>query len=214
MPTSTSLRTLLERSEEMDLGWREVLAKAGAQYVPGAVRERLALDACALVLTHGQAIRLLLNSKLENPALALLRVQHEALLRAAWLAHAAADAEIAALAAPQTDEALKQANQLPLPGVLLRQIEASDAPDALKQGLREFRDIAWAGANSYTHAGLLPLGHVGTGHDERVLGQALQASNAHGYAACMISAKFLGNATVHPSINLVAITHADCMAWR
>ena len=30
----------------------------------------------------------------------------------------------------------------------------------------------------------------------------------------MISAKFLGNATVHPSINLVAITHADCMAWR
>ena len=113
MPTSTSLRTLLERSEEMDLGWREVLAKAGAQYVPGAVRERLALDACALVLTHGQAIRLLLSSKLENPALALLRVQHEALLRAAWLAHAAADAEIAALAAPQTDEALKQANQLP-----------------------------------------------------------------------------------------------------
>ena len=99
MPTSTSLRTLLERSEEMDLGWREVLAKAGAQYVPGAVRERLALDACALVLTHGQAIRLLLSSKLENPALALLRVQHEALLRAAWLAHAAADAEIAALAA-------------------------------------------------------------------------------------------------------------------
>ena len=47
MPTSTSLRTLLERSEEMDLGWREVLAKAGAQYVPGADARAVALDACA-----------------------------------------------------------------------------------------------------------------------------------------------------------------------
>jgi hypothetical protein len=209
-----TLRTLLARSDNMDGAWRNVLAPASAQYVPGAVRERLALDACALVLTHGQAIRLLLSSQLENPALALLRVQHEALLRAAWLAHAAADADIAALTAPQTDEALKQANQLPLPSVLLRQVEASDAPDALKQGLREFRDIAWAGANSYTHAGLLPLGHVGTGHAELVLVQALHASNAHAYAACMISATFLGTSTVRPAINRVAIAHADCMAWR
>ena len=64
-----------------------------------------------------------------EPSLALLRVQHEALLRAAWLAHAAAGRrDRPALAAPQTDEAQKQANQLPPARVLLRQIEARTRP--------------------------------------------------------------------------------------
>jgi len=160
---------------------------------------------------HGQAIRDLIASGLENSALVLLRAQHEALLRAAWLLFAASDSAIKALGAPHTPGTLKQANSLPLAHELLGDIEKSDAPEVLKRGLREFRDYSWAGVNSYAHAGLLPLGRVGSGHPEAQLVQVIQVSNAHTYSAHMIVAAIIDPAEGTANINVIAVSYPDCM---
>lgn len=218
MPATPSLHALLDRSESMHRAWHDTLlghAPPHPNELP--LRHRLALDASALTLEHGQAIRLLLQDHLENAALALLRVQHEALLRAAWVAYAADDADLQPLAGPDTDLGVKQANALPLAGVLLKQVEASAlTPAALKRGLREFRDIVWADANSYTHAGLLPLVRVGKRHAEAHLVQALYISNAHGYSASMISAEITDPADTLAAINRIVVAHPECMlmSWR
>lgn len=173
--------------------------------------DRLALDASALTLEHGQAIRDLIASGLQNSAFALLRVQHEALLRAAWVLFAASESAIKALGAPHTPATLKQANSLPLAHALLEDIEKSDAPEALKRALREFRDYSWAGVNSYAQAGLLPLGRVGTGHLEAQLVQAIQVSNAHTYSAHMIVAMIIDPAQGTTHINVIAVSYPGCM---
>lgn len=204
---------MLDRSESMHRAWHDtLLAHAPPHPDELPLRHRLALDASALTLEHGQAIRTLLEDHLENAALALLRVQHEALLRAAWVAYAADEDALLRLTGPDTDQAVKQANALPLAGVLLKQVESSElTPAPLKRGLREFRDLVWANANSYTHAGLLPLVRVGKRHAEAHLLQALYISNAHGYSAAMISAEIMDPAETRPAINRVVVAHPECM---
>lgn len=212
MSALLDLTDLLAQSDRLHTAWREALPADAAESADGLpLRDRLTLDACALTLEHGRALRGLIEEGLETSALALMRVQHEALLRAAWLWFAASESDIQALAAPQTFTTLKRANSLPLARELLESIENSDAPPALKRGLREFREQSWAGANSYTHAGLLPLGRIGSGHVEVQLGQAVQVSNAHSYSANMLIAAIVGDAGTPGAISLIALSHPGCM---
>ncbi|WP_448170690.1 DUF6988 family protein [Rhizobacter fulvus] len=211
-PYPITLQALLARSTRLHAAWQEAAQSAFYAELDGSdLRGQLALDACALTLEHAEGLRLLLAEGIENSALALLRVQHEALLRAAWVAYAATDANLRVLATTHTPATLKQANSLPLAHVLLDEVEKSDAPGALKRGLREFRELSWAGVNSYAHAGLLPLGRVGAGHAESQLVQAIQVSNANCYAALMIAAEVSSSADITAHINLIAVAHPDCM---
>jgi hypothetical protein len=208
-----SLITLLARSENLNAAWQEALSAValGEDESLSSLREHLTIDACELTLQHGQAFRQLIGEGLEASAMALLRVLHEALLRATWLLYAAAEAEIARLGAPHLPATLKQANSLPLANVLLAEVEASDAPDQLKRGLREFRDVSWAGMNSYAHAGLLALGRVSMGHPEAHLIQAVQVSNAHCYAANMLAATVLHPEGAPGDISVIALSYPGCM---
>jgi hypothetical protein len=212
MTDTLSLATLLARSDRLHSAWQEALEPTDSEDDLGlSLRDSLALDACALTLEHGQAMRQLVSSQLEASAMTLLRVQHEALLRAIWLLYAASEANVDALAAPRTMATLKKANNLPLTHDLLDQVEKSDAPEVMKRNLRQFRDQSWAGMNSYTHAGLLALGRIGSGHPESHLVQTVQVSNAHSYSACMIMARLVGPEHSSASINVIALAHPGCM---
>jgi hypothetical protein len=207
-----SVLALLARSENLHAAWQEAIADVAlGEGESSPLREHLTLDACELTLQHGQAFRQLIGDGLEASAMALLRVQHEALLRATWLLYAATAGEISTLGAPHLLATLKQANSLPLTGVLLAKVEASDAPDQLKRGLREFRDVSWAGMNSYAHAGLLALGRVNEGHTEGHLIQVVQVSNAHCYAANMLAATVLDPEGTPGHISVIALSYPGCM---
>jgi hypothetical protein len=206
-----ALPLLLSASDELHARWEQALGLLDADEPGLEMRESLTLDACRLVIEHGAGLRLLVAAEAENSAFALLRVQHEALLRATWTFFAAPDHAIQALAAPHTPQTLKRANGLPLAGALLSAIESSDAPAQLKRGLREFRDVSWAGVNSYAHAGLLPLGRAGVGHHESQVRQAVEVSNAHGYAAYMLAAQTLGAVEAAADLNVIAVAHPGCM---
>jgi hypothetical protein len=203
---------LLARSDSLDRAWAEALAPVfpeDGEEVP--LRAGLVVDACMLALEHGRALRALISMQLEGSALALLRAQHEALLRATWICFAASEPEVQTLGAPQTLGALKRANDLPMAAALLERVEQSDAPAEVKRGLREFRTQGWAAANSYVHAGLLPLGRVAQGHPQEQLVRAVQASNAHSYAASMLLGGVLDPLHAQVDVNLAVIAHPDCM---
>jgi hypothetical protein len=209
---SVNLDSLLARSDSLNEAWAATLAPVlpeGSDEVP--LQAGLVIDACTLTLEHGRALRTLVSIQLEASALALLRAQHEALLRATWICFAASDSEVQTLGAPQTMDTLKRANGLPMSAVLLERVEKSDAPAEVKRGLREFRTQGWAAANSYAHAGLLPLGRVAKGHPYELLVQAVQVSNAHSYAASMLLAGVLDPSRVQVEVNLAAVAYPDCM---
>jgi hypothetical protein len=199
-----SLRALIARSDHLHAAWREALREVALEEdEPVPLREHLTLDACSLTQQHGIALRLLVEAGLETSGVAMLRAQHEALLRAVWTLYAATERDISTLGAPHTVATLKSANSLPMAKELLEDVEKSEAPEPLKRALREFRDISWAGMNSYAHAGLLALGSH--------LIQLVQVSNAHCYAANMLEAGILGTEETAASISIIALAHPGCM---
>jgi hypothetical protein len=207
-----SLRALIARSDHLHAAWREALREVALEEdEPVPLREHLTLDACSLTQQHGIALRLLVEAGLETSGVAMLRAQHEALLRAVWTLYAATERDISTLGAPHTVATLKSANSLPMAKELLEDVEKSEAPEPLKRALREFRDISWAGMNSYAHAGLLALGRVNSGHLESHLIQLVQVSNAHCYAANMLEAGILGTEETAASISIIALAHPGCM---
>jgi hypothetical protein len=214
MSPAITLPEVLALAVEMDAAWASALAQ-GSTESPNEtpLRVCLTLDACSLAVEHGRALRELLARGLESSAIGLLRVQHESLLRAAWICFAAPEKAIEELGAPLTSTTLKRANGLPMASDLLRAVELSDAPAELKRGLREFRDTSWAAVNSYSHAGLMALGRAVFGHVETQLVQAVQVANAHAYAAYMLAAA-VTNPDTQQAINQVALLHPECVCSR
>lgn len=204
---------LLERSERLHTEWLQAISKVAIdarEQLP--LREHLTLDACLLTREHGFALRQLIGSHCEISAVVLFRTQHEALLRATWTLYAASDKQILSLGAPQTPATLKRANGLPLTAKMLSAVEESNAPAPLLRGLREVRAVSWPGLNSYAHAGLLALGRARTGHRDAQMVQLIQVSNAHTYAANMLTVAVLGDESMQADINAIAVAHPDCLA--
>jgi hypothetical protein len=208
--TSPSIAVALVRSERMHSALMEAMGEVevDAEWP----RQDVAQDACALAFEHGTGLRQLMEAGLESSAVGLLRMQFEALLRAAWVSYAAKDTDVRAMAAPLTPETSKAAKSLPLTGAMLADVEKSErAPPSLKLALREFKDSSWEALNSYVHSGIHPLRRVGLGHHEQVLLGALRASNALCYATAMLKTGESGHADRHPSINVVVTAFSDCM---
>lgn len=205
-----SLTTALVRSERMHSALVE--AMEGAEVEAELPRHGVALDACMLAFEHGAGLRQLMEAGLESSAVGLLRMQFEALLRAAWVSYAAKETDVRAMTAPLTPATSKAAKSLPLTGVMLADVEKSErTPPSLKLALREFKDSSWEALNSYVHSGIHPLRRVGLGHHEQVLLGALRASNALCYATAMLMTGESGRADRHPIINVVVTVFSDCM---
>jgi len=84
MNTGAFLAALLTKSVSLYAGWHAALVPAlGAVDSETPIRARLTVDTPTLSLEHGESLRILVGERLDASALALLRIQHEALLRQA-----------------------------------------------------------------------------------------------------------------------------------
>ena len=190
----------------------EAIGEVELELEAGWIRLGVTVDACMLALEHGAALRQLMESGLESSAVGLLRIQFEALLRAAWLRYSARDSDVEAIAAPLTVQTSKAAKSLPLTGVMLADVEkAEHAPPSLKLALREFKDSSWEALNSYVHSGIYPIQQVGIGHQEQMLLGTLRASNALCYATSMLLTGEAGYPDRQNDINVVVTAFSDCM---
>ena len=65
-----------------------------SEFIDGGIRLELVYECCQIAIEHGIAVKTLLKTSLITSALALFRVQFEAVVRAYWLLMAATNNEM------------------------------------------------------------------------------------------------------------------------
>jgi hypothetical protein len=173
-PTSLDqLTAAIERSRDME---GLVDAVWNAVEVPAESRAVAAAGVCALALNHGRSVRILLP-EVPPSAIALLRPQYEALVRAAWAHHAATEADLARLLAPLTLDSQQAAKKLPGVAVMLTALQKSGATEAAAN-LGRARARLWDGLNSFVHGGIHPFQRGESGYPIPLLADLLKNTNA------------------------------------
>lgn len=205
------LLTVLARSEAFN---RALAEAVGEVHVDGLdQRASVTMDALMVASQHGHALRALLDMDLGVSGVAMLRLQYEAVLRAVWTLWVASELELNKLSAPLTPATTKAANSLGMASVLLKAIEASQAPDDLKRSLREIRTHSWEVLNSYVHAGLYPLRRHDTAQDHETT-ISLRMSNGLAAVTCGLITVVALRPARQRDINIVCLAFPECMPPR
>lgn len=204
---------LLNRSDE----FAEFLLNAltDAQGFSQKPRHVAAESAVQLVFEHAHSLRLLFLSGAPSSAIALLRLQYEALLRASWLLYAATDVQVEKATAPLTIESAAAAKNLPGAAAMLEALErtASGTPglDGLVQPLREIRDSAWTPMNAFVHCGLHALGRTAEGFPVALMASVVKMSNGMLHMAARLLARLTGERRLLATIETGCPPYSDVL---
>lgn len=139
-------------------------------------RHRAAQGLCAISLHHGQAVLSLLPV-LPVSAIALMRPQYEALVRAVWAMHAATESQLQRLVAPLTLESQQAAKKLLGVPEMLEKLEAS-GPRGAATLLGRARERLNDGLNSFVHGGIHPFARHQDGYPIGLLVDVMKNGNA------------------------------------
>ncbi len=207
------LERLLERSDAFGERLAELLDRGGQfDEVHGGT-----LAAAALSMEHGHSLRLLFATGAPQSACALLRLQYEALLRAAWLTYAAQPNTAARLSSPLTPEAQQAAKNvsgaLDMLSDLQKALAANPALLGLVQPLVQIREFSWIAMNSYVHAGLHPLIRALDGFPAQLAGTVVRQSNAMQHMAVRLLSRLArSDGGLHPGeVDAAWKQFTDCL---
>lgn len=154
--------TLLERSAAFELAIQACFPEPGFVLAIDSPQHQLVATACVLCTEHASVLRAAFAIGLPNSGSAVLRLQYEALLRAAWLMYAATPAQVEKLSATLDFEAEQAAKKLP--GYLdMMNAVTRTAPAGLSAPLAEFNQYSRHALNSFVHSGIHPLYRARTG---------------------------------------------------
>lgn len=152
----STLETALHRAAQFE---QALVACFGAQYPMSPeidTRSELCFAALLLSQEHAGVLKQALCDQAPSTAAALLRLQFEALVRAAWILYAADDHHIEALAQPISEVSELATQRLPMPAKMLDALRPH-APAGLVQPLCLVNDEIRHPLNSYVHSGLHPI---------------------------------------------------------
>jgi len=141
--------------------------------------------AAAISLEHADAVLVLADVGTYASALALFRVQYEALVRGVWLLYAASDGWVEKLSAPLNTETARKGNEGPMLSKMLEELDGK-TPPAVVQQLSEFKTYSWKALSSYVHVGLHPLTRTVEGYPAVLVEQMLRQSNGLALMATML----------------------------
>jgi hypothetical protein len=171
--------------------------------------------AAGLSFEHAHALRVLFEAGAPNSAAALLRLQYEALLRAAWLLYGATDHRLAKATAPLTADAAQAAKNLRSAEDMLldleRALQATPSLRGLVLPLREIRDVSWQAMNSFVHAGLHPLTRGQSGFPTQLAADLVKNSNGMLHMAARLLARLTGSWEVTTAVEHSYLRFQDCL---
>ncbi|MBN8503076.1 MAG: hypothetical protein J0L58_01250 [Burkholderiales bacterium] len=204
------LERALQRADLLDQALMQALDAENYRPFDQSDRISTSVAAASLAIEHGRAMRVLVAEGMLTAALSLLRVQHEALVRAVWLLYAASDLAISKLTAPLSKDAEAAANRLPMMADMLKQLD--DKPQATVPliALRAFKDNNAPALNSFVHGGIHALTRSRSGYPVPLLIAALRNGNGLMLMAVMMLAILAGRQPlVHAVSQLQASFSAD-----
>jgi hypothetical protein len=131
--------------------------------------------ACELAIEHAYALRILFATGAQNAACAMLHVQYDALVRAAWYAYVASDADFQAMLVPDSGFVL------PHTGRMVHGLKArlADEPGlaGLVKPLLAMNDAFTAALGEFEHGGIHPMHRTGSGFPVDLFDTVVRSSN-------------------------------------
>ena len=145
-----------------------------------------------------------------NSGAAVLRLQYEALLRAAWLLHGASPSHIEKLAGVLDLEAEKAAKNLPGATDMLESM-AKKAPPGLSAPIVEFDQYSRHALNSFVHTGIHPLRRAREGFPMEMATTIVRISNGLMHLAYRMLASLSGSQRRMNKVKHVFQEFTDCV---
>lgn len=204
------LGRLLDRSHDLEAEIDRLLGGADYRLFDDSARVVSSAAACQVSMEHGQGLRALVVAGLPTSAVSLMRLQHEALTRSAWLLYAAGDDQIAKLMGPLTKEAEKAANKLPMMKTMLDDL-AGKAPAGAIDMLKHFKDVNAPSLHSFVHGGIHALQRGLTGYPVDLLEHVVRSSNGLLTMAGMMLAILSGSEETAKRMSKIQPTFEDCL---
>ncbi len=165
---------------------------------------------CSISLEHAHSLRVLIANGNYTSAVALMRLQYEAVVRAVWLLYAATDTAVEKISRELTPDNEKRASRLPMLGEMLGKIEDRAPPQAVEM-LHEFKDVYWGSISSYVHGGIHAINRHGKGYPPHLIIQIVKSSNGLSTMSGLMLAILTGNATVANNMDRIQTEFADVL---
>ena len=187
-----NMDALLERSEEFEQAIQACFPEAGFVLALVNQQHELTATACVLCIEHASVLRAGFAISAPNSGSAVLRLQYEALLRAAWLMYAAAPAQVDKLTCTLDLEAEQAAKNLPGYMEMLDSV-VKKAPAGLSAPLAEFNQYSRHALNSFVHSGIHPLHRARDGYPAAMAAAVVLFSNGLMHFAYRMLASLSGS---------------------
>ncbi|SKB27856.1 hypothetical protein [Luteibacter sp. 22Crub2.1] len=205
---AAEIASLLERTEAFEAA---LLAPINRVPFQDTDRAKLSMVFLGLAHEHWVAIRSLAGVGLNHSAIALIRLQFEATLKAFWVWHAATDHWIQLCA---------QVNKRPDGSVIepprqntsdyFKDIERT-APPGIHALLTQFKQVAWNELNSYVHGGVHALANVGREQPPLFIVELVCNSNGVAGLGAMLAASLTGDANRVDAVLAAQYAHIDVL---
>jgi hypothetical protein len=209
LPASDPFETLLLRSDEFESALMDCFPSIGFVLADESAKFRLAATACALSTEHASVLRRAFGGGAPNSGAALLRLQYEALLRAAWLVHVASPDQVTKLSSTLSIEAEQAAKNLPGYLDMLASV-AKSAPEGLYAPLAEFNQYSRHALNSFVHAGIHPLRRAQEGFPLELALRLVVMSNGLMHQAYRVLASLSGSRRRMDKVTNLYREFVDC----
>lgn len=201
------LNRVIARSEEFEAELFKLL-----QSTPFADNNKSTaiIAMCDIAREHAVSLRELTKLRLPTSAIALLRLQYEAVVKAIWLLYAASDGAIEKLVAPLTPDSERMANNgAPSFSEMMKDIEKKGAPGVHKH-LSGFRDYHWKPLNSFVHSGIHAVNRNKDGYPVALLYSAIRQSNNLTHMSAIALACLFDDPDFVMLVMLLYKKYADC----
>lgn len=196
---------LVQRSK----AFHNAILEALGERVPANERSRIALALCGIAFSHGHGIAAMLFG---NPtvAMALVRLNYEALVRANWVLFGADEAWVETFAVPVVEN---NEPDFPEMGKMLDSL--SKCPACLVSiALSKLKQQAWSAMNSYTHGGQRQVARYLGRYDDDMLEEVMRTVNALYWYAARTAFHAGENEEMGRQLLDVYNTFQDCMHAR
>jgi hypothetical protein len=201
---------LLERSEEFETAIQACFPDGGLVLAQETVKSELVAAACQISIEHALVLRTAFAALAPNSGAAVLRLQYEALLRAAWLLFSATPAHIERLSQSLDLEAEQAAKNLPGYLDMLKAV-SGDAPPGLSAPLAEFNQYSRHALNSFVHSGIHPLCRARDGFPADMAANLVRFSNGLAHFAYRMLATLSGSQRRMDKVTRLYVHFKDCV---
>lgn len=205
------IAVLLDRSHTFEYALRVCLIGDTERAIAPGSRTSAVFGFGKIALEHGSGFQQLLAADNPVSALALVRLQFEAVVRGAWILFSAPDSWVAQFSSPPASNDAEEPAEFPKMYQLLDQLGSSSAEPDLVTSLASLKTKAWDSLNSYTHGGLRSMVRTLNGHEEELLVWMLRTQNSLSYTASQLIARVADDATCSNKLFQIRNEMADCL---